>query len=270
MLAADATSRADFEAATATAKAAHANLAALTAQIAQASVQVQTAQVNLGYTRIVAPIDGTVVAIVTKQGQTVNANQAAPTIVKIGALQTMTVKAEISEADVIKVSPGQDVYFTILGDPGKRYYAKLRTVEPAPESIETSDTNTSSSTTTATAVYYNGLFEVPNTDGRLRTSMTAQVYVVLGQAKNALTIPASALGPKGKDGGYVVRVMVGKDQIEPRRVKIGINNNVTAQVLSGLSEGDKVVTGDAPKPAAGAAAGGPPGGGRRGPPMGGL
>lgn len=243
MLAADATSRAEYEAAAATLKTAQGQLAALDAQIAQATVSVETAKVNLGYTRIVAPMDGTVVAIVTQEGQTVNANQAAPTIVKVAQLDTMTVKAEISEADVVKVQAGQDVYFTILGEPDKRRYAKLRTVEPAPESIETESTGASSasSSSTASAVYYNGLFEVPNPDRRLRTSMTAQVYIVLGQAKGVLTIPSAALGDKGPDGSYGVLVALKDGKTEPRKVKIGLNNSVTAQVLSGLTAGERVV-----------------------------
>lgn len=270
MLAADATSRADYETARAALKTAQGQLAALDAQIAQASVSVETARVNLGYTRIVAPIDGTVVAIVTQEGQTVNANQAAPTIVKLAQLDTMTVKAEISEADVVKVQPGQEVYFTILGEPDKRRYAKLRTVEPAPESIESESTGSSSasSSSASTAVYYNGLFDVPNPDGRLRTSMTAQVYIVLGQAKGVLTVPSAALGDRNRDGTYPVQVVLDKGEIETRNVKIGLNNNVTAQVLSGLKADEQVVV-------AGAAPGGqPPQGGapgaggsrRRGPP----
>jgi macrolide-specific efflux system membrane fusion protein len=184
-------------------------------------------------------MDGTVVAIVTEEGTTVNSLQQAPTIVKLARLDVMQVKAQISEADVTKVKVGQTVYFTILGDQTKKYYARLATVEPAPESIKTSDSVTSSSSSTATAIYYNGLFNVPNTDGKLRTSMTAQVYIVLADAKNVLTIPSSALT------GDMVRVMTKNGKIEPRRVRIGVNNNVQAEVLSGLAEGDQVVVAEA-------------------------
>lgn len=260
MLKADATSKADYETAEAAAKAARAQLAALNAQISSADVAVETARINLGYTQIRAPIDGTVVAIVTKEGQTVNANQSAPTIVKLGDLSTMTVKAEISEADVIKVHAGQDVYFTILGDPDKRYYAKLRAVEPAPESIETDDASSTTTSSSSTAIYYNALFDVPNADGRLRTYMTAQVYVVLAQAKGVLTIPSAALGDKEKDGSYRVMTVGENDRPEPRRVKIGVDDGTNAQVLSGLKAGDKVVLAQAA--AAGAATAGGAGGRR--------
>ena len=194
MFSQDATSRAELETALANFKTAQAQIAAINAQIEQSRLTLATAQENLGYTRIVAPMDGTVVAIVTEEGQTVNANQTAPTIVKLAKLDTMTIKAQISEADVMKVEKGQTVYFTTLGNSDKKHYAQLRQVEPAPNSINTETTNTSSSS--STAVYYNALFDVPNEDGKLRIDMTAQVYIVLAEAKNVLTIPAAAIQTK--------------------------------------------------------------------------
>jgi macrolide-specific efflux system membrane fusion protein len=248
MLAQDATSRADYEAAEATLDSTRAQIAALDAQILQGQTGLDTAQANLGYTRITAPMDGTVVAIVAKEGQTVNANQAAPTIIKLAKLDTMLVSAEISEADVIKVKPGQKVYFTILGNPDKRYYGTLRTIEPAPASLESETSTTSSSSSsssTSQAIYYNAQFEVPNPDGELRISMTAQVYVVLGEARNALTIPSAALGDKASDGSYAVKVLDAKGAPQPRTIKVGLNNNALAQVLSGLKAGERVVVGEA-------------------------
>jgi membrane fusion protein, macrolide-specific efflux system len=266
MIADEATSKADYEAAEATLATTKAQIEALDAQIEQGQTQLATAKANLGYTKIVAPMDGTIVAVVVKEGQTVNAVQSAPTIVKLANLDVMTVSAEISEADVIKVHPGQTAYFTILGNPDKRYYGKLRSVEPAPESVqtETSGTSSSSSSSASTqAIYYNGQFEVPNTTGELRISMTAQVYVVLGEAKDSLVIPSAALGMKGPDGSYTVQV-VGKDRRPvPRKVKIGLNNNATAQVLSGLSPGESVVVGEGSATPAAPQGFGPGGGGPR-------
>lgn len=195
MFSQDATSRAELETALANFKTAQAQIAAINAQIEQSRLTLATAQENLGYTSIIAPMDGTVVAIVTEEGQTVNANQTAPTIVKLAKLDTMTIKAQISEADVMKVEKGQTVYFTTLGNSEKKHYAQLRQVEPAPNSINTETTNTSSSSS-STAVYYNALFDVPNEDGKLRIDMTAQVYIVLAEAKNVLTIPAAAIQTK--------------------------------------------------------------------------
>lgn len=192
MYAQDATSKAELESALASFKTAQADIAAVNAQIEQSRLTLATAKEDLGYTQILAPIDGTVVAIVTEEGQTVNANQSAPTIVKLAKLDTMTIKAQISEADVMKVQEGQTVYFTTLGDSEKKRYATLRQVEPAPDSINT-ETSTNSNSSSSTAVYYNALFDVPNDDGKLRIDMTAQVYIILNEAKNVLTLPSAAL-----------------------------------------------------------------------------
>ncbi|HEX8047186.1 efflux RND transporter periplasmic adaptor subunit [Rhizobium sp.] len=249
-------SKADLDTAEASVKKITAQIAALDAQIIAAEVAVETARANLSYTRITAPMDGTVLAIVNQQGQTVNAAQSAPTIVILGELDTMIVRTEISEADVVKVKVGQPVYFTILGDPATRYDAVLQSIEPAPESITSDSSVTSSSTTTSSsssstssssssAIYYNGVFAVPNQDNHFRTYMSAEVHIVLGAAKNALTIPSSALGAKGADGSYGVQVVAADDKPMARTVLVGLNNNVTAEVLSGLSEGDRVVIGEA-------------------------
>ena len=192
MYAQDATSKAEYESALAAFKTAQAEIASMNAQIEQSRLTLATAKEDLGYTQISAPMDGTVVAIVTEEGQTVNANQSAPTIVKLAKLDTMTIKAQISEADVMKVEEGQKVYFTTLGDSEKKRYATLRQVEPAPESINT-ETSSNSSSSSSTAIYYNALFDVPNDDGKLRIDMTAQVYIILADVKNALAIPAAAL-----------------------------------------------------------------------------
>ncbi|MFB0585730.1 efflux RND transporter periplasmic adaptor subunit [Aeromonas salmonicida] len=223
-------SQADYDSAEATLIATRADIRALIAQAVQARIAVDTARVNLGYTRIVAPMVGTIVAIPVEQGQTVNAVQSTPTIVKVARLDTMTVEAQISEADVIRVSTGLPIYFTILGAPEHRYEARLRAIEPAPDSI---NDDTSSSTTTA--VYYNGLFEVSNPEGALRIGMTAQVHLVLATERNALVIPAIALS------GDRVQVVDGAGKLQWRQVKVGLNNKVDAQILSGLKAGESVV-----------------------------
>lgn len=260
-----AVSQADFESAQAEVATTRAQIAALAAQIAEAEVAVDTARVNLGYTRITAPMDGTVLYIVSQEGQTVNAAQTAPTIIILGDLETMMVRAEISEADVVNVKAGQKLYFNIIGEPDRRYEATLEFIEPAPESItsdsavSTSSSSTSksssSSSTSSSAIYYNGIFYVPNPEGRLRTYMTAEVHIILGQAKDALTIPAAALGARQRDGSYTVRVLGEDGEVSTRPVEIGLNNKNRAEVKSGLKEGEKVVTGQlAPGAAAPSAA----------------
>lgn len=238
-------SKQEFETATANYEVQRANLLSLDAQIKNAHIQIDTAKVNLAYTRIVAPIDGDVVGIVTQEGQTVIANQLAPVLLKLADLDTMTVKAQVSEADVIHISPGQEVYFTILGE-DRRYYGKLRGTEPAPQNFL--DTPPAGTPKQTTAVFYNALFDVPNPDHRLRISMTAQVRIVLDTAKDVLTVPVAALGPRNSDGSFPVRVLDAKGQAQQRSVQTGINNNVKVQIKDGLAEGDRVVIGD-PLPA---------------------
>jgi macrolide-specific efflux system membrane fusion protein len=238
-----AAAKADFDQARAQLASAQASLTSANSQIKQSSLQLNTAQTNLGYTKIVAPMNGTIVAIVTEEGQTVNANQSAPTIVMLAQLEQMTVSAQISEADVEKVNSGQNVYFTTLGDTNTRHYAKLRAVAPAPESIENQTSSQASSNSTS-AVYYNGLFDVDNKDGKLRTGMTAQVYIVQASAKDAIIVPSSALERRGR-GQYAVKVVDKDGKVEERRVKIGINTSVDAQVLDGLKEGEKVIVAQA-------------------------
>lgn len=248
MLAQDAAPRQDMESADAELRALRADSVSLDAQIRQQRLALASAQTNLSYTRIVAPIDGDVVSISTLEGQTVVAAFQVPTLMKLADLSTMTVKAQVSEADVVRVKAGLPVYFTILGDPDKRYHGTLRAVQPSPEKINN-------------AVFFNALFDVPNPDRTLRVDMTAQVTILLGEAKQALTVPLTALGARDKDGRQEVRVLKPDHTVEKRKVRVGIANNFQAQVLEGLNEGDNVITGDA---SALDAAGGNEGGGGRG------
>lgn len=247
LIAEDATSRESFEAAQAALRSAQADVDALEAQIAQSKVATDTARLNLGYTRITAPIDGKVVAIVTREGQTVNAAQTAPTIVKLAQLDTVTVKAEISEADVMRVQPGQPVYFTTLGEPRRRYNAKLRAVEPAPTTYGSTTSTSSSSTSSSSgnAIYYYGLFDVDNPDGRLRIGMTAQVNIVLESAGNVLTVPSAAIERDGPEGTTRVRVQAEDGTITARDVVVGINDGRRAEIRQGLQEGERVVIAEA-------------------------
>lgn len=271
----DAASRGDYETAEANLKVLEAEVAALDAQIDQAKISVDTARVNLGYTRIDAPISGTVVALPVDEGQTVNANQTAPTLMKIAQLGVMTVRAEVSEADITRVRPGQAVTFTILGDLDRPYRATVRAIEPAPETFNTASASTSSSSSSTSsssssaAIYYNALLDVDNPDRSLRILMTAQVQIVVSEAKDAVLVPASVLGRAGRDGLHHVEVMRDDGGIEPRAVRVGINNNIQAQVLEGLNAGERVVSTRAVAAAAAAANAGPARGNRP-PPMGRL
>ncbi len=232
----------DVEASLRALKTARAVLSSVAAQIEQAKIAVKTARINLAYTRIIAPFAGTVLAVTTRQGQTVNAAQSAPTIVTLGQLDRMTIDAEIAEADVINVRPGMGVYFTILGDPDHRFTGRLRAIAPAPTAyVSAAGAIAAAASATAAAVYYNGVFDVDNPGRRLRTTMTANVSIILKEARKVLTISSAALGSTGRNGESRVRVVDAKGRVTNRLVRIGLNDGARAEVLSGLASGEKVV-----------------------------
>lgn len=236
--------QADLDSSKADLDAIKADIAALDADIVSAQVAVDTAKVNLGYTKIRSPIDGVIVAIPVDEGQTVNSVQSAPTIVKVAQLDKMTIEAQISEADVINVKKGMPVYFTILGQPNKRFDGlTLRAIQPAPESInsESSLASSASSSSSKTAIYYNGLFDVDNPEHILRISMTAQVYIVLAEAKDVLSIPSQAIVQTLADNKAIVYLLNSDNTVEERQVTLGINNNVSVEIQSGLKEGEIVI-----------------------------
>ncbi|URK86460.1 efflux RND transporter periplasmic adaptor subunit [Rhizobium sp. RCAM05350] len=203
---------------------AEANVDALKAQVRKQQATLKDARISLGYTKIHAPMTGTIVNTSAKEGQTLNANQTAPTIVTIGDLSTMTVEAEVSEADVGKLKVGMDAYFTLLGQPGKRYPGTLRQIKPTPS-------------TENNVVLYYALFDVPNPEGTLMMNMTAQVFFVQSSAENVLTVPAAAV----QSGEVTVVTATGAH--ETRKVETGIRNRVRIEITKGLSENDAVVVG---------------------------
>ena len=204
-----------------------ADVASLSAQMRQAAAAVDTAKANLGYTKITAPMAGEVVSITMLEGQTLNANQQAPTILRIADLSTMTVWAQVSEADIIRVKVGQDVYFTVLGGP-RRWSGKVRQILPSPELINN-------------VVFYDVLFDIPNPERALDIQMTAQVFIVLAQAKGVLLVPAAAIGNAGEGTATTVQVLKADGSVERRAIKIGIKSELSAEVAEGLQEKELVV-----------------------------
>ena len=184
----DATTKEAVQVAEAGFQSAGAQLKALQAQIQQTQSSLRAEEANLAYARIYAPMSGTVVSITSRQGQTLNANNQAPTIMRIADLSTMTVQTQVSEADIGKLHVGMPVYFTTLGGQDYRWYSKLNRVEPTPQ-------------VTNNVVLYNALFDVPNDNGALMTSMSTQVFFIAAQVRNTLIIPASALNFKPRKPG---------------------------------------------------------------------
>lgn len=248
MIKSRAISRANLDDAATQVKIREAQIAQLNQKIIQAQVDVDSAEVNLSYTRVTAPSAGTVLATVVEEGQNVNAVQSAPTIVILGDLSKMTIKAQISEADILKVKPGQPLYFTVLGNSQRRYEGVLERVDPAPEEIR-ADVSINpgmvggSSALISSAIYYNGVVHVDNADNFLRTYMTAQVHIILGRAQNVLLVPSDALRDETKERKAWVSVLAGKDKVVTKQVTVGLNNKVVAEIVSGLKEGDVVITG---------------------------
>ncbi|MFV8987818.1 macrolide transporter subunit MacA [Serratia fonticola] len=197
------------------------------AQIAKNQASLDTAKINLAYTRIEAPMDGDVVQITTFQGQTVIAAQQAPNILTLADMSTMLVKAQVSEADVIHLKPGLKAWFTVLGDPNKRFEGVLKDIQPTPEKVNN-------------AIFYYARFEVPNPQGLLRLQMTAQVHIQLAGASDALVIPLVALGEQIADNRYQVAVLQ-QGQKQLREVTIGMRNNLDVQIVSGLTAGEEVI-----------------------------
>jgi macrolide-specific efflux system membrane fusion protein len=228
LLKADATTTDALQTAQAAAHVARAQLDALAAQIRQTQSALRGDEANLSYTKIYAPMAGTVVSQNAKEGQTLNANQQAPIVVRIADLSTMTVDAQVSEADVSRLKIGMDVYFKTLGSGDRRWTGKLRQINPTPTLVNN-------------VVLYDALFDVPNEEGNLMTQMTAQVFFVVAHAENALTVPLGAV--RSARGVHQVRVMDEEGKIENRVVKLGLTTRVSAEVLAGLQEGERVVAG---------------------------
>jgi macrolide-specific efflux system membrane fusion protein len=269
----NATTKDALQTAEATLRSARAQIDVLKGQIEQTQSTLRGDQANLSYTKIYAPMSGTVVAQSAKQGQTLNANQQAPVIVRIADLSTMTVQSQVSEADVSSLHPGMAVYFTTLGDASKRWYGRLRQINPTPETVNN-------------VVLYDALFDVDNREGGLMTQMTAQVFFVTAEAKGALLVPVDALRSAGPaagerrrgdraadtaaagdprtrlaNGPAVVRVVKADGTIENRDVRVGLVSRVSAQILSGLEAGEQIVVGQraaAPAPSAKPATGNRP------------
>jgi macrolide-specific efflux system membrane fusion protein len=176
----DATSEEAFQSAKQAFDSAKAQVSVLKAQIQQTESTLKGDTATLGYSQIYAPLAGTVVSITAREGQTLNANQVAPIVLRIADLSTMTVWTQVSEADIPKLRMGMDAYFTTLGSPDRRWTGKLRQVLPTPEQNNN-------------VVLYTALFDVDNPDGELKTQMSAQVFFVIDSVADVVTVPASAL-----------------------------------------------------------------------------
>ena len=223
---------------------AKAEMEAIEANIKQAEIEVNTAETNVGYTKITAPMDGTVISVPVSEGQTVNANQTTPTIVTIADLSKMKIKPEISEGDITKVKAGQEVSCTILSDSQTVYHSVIDSVDPAnttttDSSSTSSSTSSSSSSSTTSAIYYYANVLIDNPDRTLRIGMTTENNIKIANAKDVLLVSNMAI--QKRDGKSFVNVLNDKNQPEPREVETGVQNDFHTEIKSGLNEGEKVI-----------------------------
>lgn len=230
---------------------AEANLAAAVARIAQTQariVQTQSSlkadEARLGYTRIYAPMGGTVIGIDAKEGQTLNATYQTPTLMRIADLSSMTVWTTVSEADIRRVKAGQAAYFTTLAGDRRRWTGEVRQVLPAPPVAAATQSNPNQ-TPVSKVVQYTVLFDVDNKDAELLPQMTAQVSFITASARDVLVAPLSALQPvEQKPQIYTARILGSDEQPQTREVRAGVNDRLAVQVVEGLKEGEKLITGE--------------------------
>ena len=251
LVAGNATREEDVQTAKAELSATQARVDMFQAQIRQAQASLRSDEAELGYTRIYAPMSGTVVAVDARVGQTLNAQQQTPLILRIAKLSPMTVWAEVSEADISHVKPGMSAYFTTLAGGNRRWTSTVRQILPIPpkplnEASQGSGSPTSTSKTgSGRVVLYTVLLDVDNTDNALMAELTTQVFFVASQVKDALTIPVAALlGSQGTDK-QIARVVTKNGAIQEREVHLGISDRLRVEVLDGLDEGDHLLIGPA-------------------------
>ena len=246
----NATREEDVQTAQAELRATQARVEMFQAQIRQAQASLRSDEAELGYTRIYAPMTGTVVAVDARVGQTLNAQQQTPLILRIAKLSPMTVWAEVSEADIGHVKPGMSAYFTTLSGGSRRWTSTVRQILPIPPKPlnETQSNGSPSSTSksgTGRVVLYTVLLDVDNADNALMAEMTTQVFFVASQVKDALTVPVAALQGVPGSAAQIARVVAKNGAIEDREVRLGISDRLRVEVLGGLNEGDHLLIGPA-------------------------
>ncbi|MGY3322333.1 efflux RND transporter periplasmic adaptor subunit [Pseudomonas sp. TE3911] len=250
LVAGNATREEDVQTAKAELSATQARVNMFQAQILQAQASLRSDEAELGYTRIYAPMTGTVVAVDARVGQTLNAQQQTPLILRIAKLSPMTVWAEVSEADIGHVKPGMTAYFTTLSGGTRRWTSTVRQILPIPpqplnETQGSGSPNSSGKSGTGRVVLYTVLLDVDNGDNALMAEMTTQVFFVASQVKDALTAPVAALLGSHSADKQIARVVTENGRIEEREVQLGISDRLRVQVLGGLNEGDHLLIGPA-------------------------
>ena len=258
----NATAEAQYDQAVSALASAQAKILTLESNIEQSKARLEAQETRLRYSRIHAPTTGTVSEVLVEVGQTLNATQQTPVILNISDTSSMQVRSYVSEADVRRLREGMPVYFTTLGDKSKRWESKLRQILLSPQNR-------------GGVIFYPALFEVDNADGLLYPDMTAEVSFVIKQSEDVLVAPLSALtipgesGPPSAAAAYITStrpdlalgsraaapseegqgtpanayVVDESGEISRRQLRIGARDLISAEVLSGLRQGDEVIIG---------------------------
>jgi membrane fusion protein, macrolide-specific efflux system len=212
---------------------AKAQVDSIAAQIQETESVLRGNRTNLSFTKIYAPIAGTVTTMPAREGQTLNANQSAPTILQVASLETMTVRAQVAEADIGRVKEGMPVYFTTLGNNERRWPGKVRQILPSPQIVND-------------VVLYDVLIDVKNEGRQLMTGMTTQVFFIFGRAENAVIVPTEVLTRRAverdSEKGRAYRVAVATESgREERVIHVGLQTRTEAQVTDGLAPGERIL-----------------------------
>ena len=213
-----------------------AQINAARAQVNQFQASLKTAQTNLGYTKIIAPVDGTVISREIDLGSPVAASFQAPELFTIAQdLTKMQIEVSVSEADIGKVKDGQDVTYTLDGYPDSTFEGKVTQVRLSP-------------TTVSNVVTYTVIVDVDNEDLKLKPGMTANVSIITNKSENVLCVPNIALkftpdinGPKYKNQGLWVLENGKAKRID---IETGASDDSSTEVISKLlNEGMQVILG---------------------------
>lgn len=214
----------------------NAQIASAAAQISQARANLATAKTNLGYTKIIAPVDGTIIARKIDIGQSVAASFQAPELFTIAQdLTKMQIEVSVSEADIGKVAVGQEVTYTLDGYQDSIFKGKVTQVRISP-------------TTVSNVVTYTVIVEVDNEDLKLIPGMTANVSIITHKSENVLCAPSIALkynpntdGTRYKNQG----IWILSDKKQKRvNIETGASDDTNIEIKSKeLHEGDKIITG---------------------------
>lgn len=212
-------------------------------QVVSAKEEVQRAQTNLGYATITSPIDGVVLSKSVEEGQTVAASFSTPELFTIAQdLTNMQVVADVDEADIGDVKEGERVTFTVDAYPDDTFEGKVKQVRQE-------------ATTTNNVVTYEVVISAPNADLKLKPGLTANVTIYTAERKGVLSVPSKALRftPQKETVGKmkVVDVANAKNKvwtlegnsIVAHKVNIGMTDGTNTQIVGGIAEGTKVITG---------------------------